>query len=61
MTLLNKILAAALLFALLIFIWRVLLGKHEKRVFHQSVQFIAKIIVIVAIMAGLLSVYQRYF
>ncbi|SSY69999.1 protein MIGRI [Alysiella crassa] len=61
MTLLNKILAAALLFALLIFIWRVLLGKHEKQVFHQTVQFIAKIIVIVAIMVGLLSVYQRYF
>lgn len=58
---LNKILWILLALALLIFAFRALLNRQQKQVVHQTVAFIAKIILIVASILALWTFFHRYF
>lgn len=58
---LNKILWILLALALLIFAFRALLNRQQKQAVHQTVAFIAKIILIVASILALWTFFHRYF
>ena len=58
---LNKILWMLLALALLIFAFRALLNRQQKQAVHQTVAFIAKVILIVASILALWTFFHRYF
>lgn len=58
---LNKILWILLALALLIFAFRALLNRQQKQAVHQTVAFIAKVILIVASILALWTFLHRYF
>ena len=58
---LNKILWILLALALLIFAFRTLLNRQQKQAVHQTVAFIAKVILIVASILALWTFFHRYF
>ncbi len=58
---LNKILWILLALALLIFAFRALLNCQQKQAVHQTVAFIAKVILIVASILALWTFFHRYF
>ncbi|WP_277074742.1 protein MIGRI [Simonsiella muelleri] len=58
---LNKILWILLALALLIFAFRALLNRQQKQAVHQTVAFIAKVILIVASILALWTFFHRYF
>ncbi|AUX60467.1 hypothetical protein JF634_04295 [Simonsiella muelleri] len=58
---LNKILWILLALALLIFAFRALLNRQQKQAVHQTVAFIAKVILIVASISALWTFFHRYF
>lgn len=55
----NKFLATLSVLAVLIFAFRVLLGKQQKQALHELVQIIAKVLLIVALCSALFLLYQR--
>ncbi len=58
---LNKILAALLIGAIPIFLFRAILSQQQKHAIHETIQIVAKILLAGMMILAMILIYRRYF